>query len=379
VENVLVLATSNPGKVAEIKELLKDLPVRVRPFRELVGGLGDDLLEPGSTFAENALAKAALAARRTGCLALADDSGLVVTALHGRPGIHSARFAGPDAQDADNVRLLLEEMRGLSERSAYFHCHLALADPSGVVWLAQGQVYGEILTAPRGKGGFGYDPVFFYPPAGLSFAEMDRAAKSAVSHRGVALQELRKLVGEALRAGWRLPAAQLHARPKSASNESWRVGVLSDTHRDNAALQAAMHGLGETDLVLHAGDYWEDVQGLTAFGVNRVVAVIGNCDGDIPGLRKELLQLADWRILLVHGHQVGVKNGWSGLKQLAKLHNAQIVVFGHTHIPLAFQEDGILFLNPGSPALPRGGSQPGCAVLNIAPHHATARLITLHN
>ena len=181
-ENVLVLATSNPGKVAEIKELLKDLPVRVRPFRELVGGLGDDLLEPGSTFAENALAKAALAARRTGCLALADDSGLVVTALHSRPGIHSARFAGPDAQDADNVRLLLEEMRGLSERSAYFHCHLALADPSGVVWLAQGQVYGEILRH-HAEGGFGYDRCSFILRP-VEVCRMDRAAKSAVSHRG---------------------------------------------------------------------------------------------------------------------------------------------------------------------------------------------------
>ncbi len=185
----LLIASQNPGKAREIAALLKGLPVQVRSLADFPGVVLPE--ETGETFAANAALKAATVSRATGEWALADDSGLVVPALEGAPGLHSARVA---ETDEGRIAWLLERMadRPAPEREAYFVCVVVLTDPEGKVrgtW--EGRVEGRILEAPRGAGGFGYDPVFFYESAGRSFAEMTREEKAAVSHRGQALRQFR--------------------------------------------------------------------------------------------------------------------------------------------------------------------------------------------
>ncbi|HEY8520221.1 MAG TPA: RdgB/HAM1 family non-canonical purine NTP pyrophosphatase [Gammaproteobacteria bacterium] len=186
-----VLASGNAGKLAEMRALLAPLGVELVAQTEL--GV-DGPAETGLTFVENALLKARHAALATGLPAIADDSGLVVDALGGAPGVRSARFAGPGASDADNVAKLLEALRGRpdAERTASFHCVLvALAapdDPAPVI--AAGAWPGRIATAPAGRFGFGYDPVFFAPRLGATAAELPPAVKNRISHRARAARRL---------------------------------------------------------------------------------------------------------------------------------------------------------------------------------------------
>jgi XTP/dITP diphosphohydrolase len=176
---VLVIASGNPGKVREFGHLLADLKLAIRPQPE-----GLEVEETGTTFAENARLKAAAVARATGCWALADDSGLSVTALGGAPGVHSARYAN---SDAERITRLLRELAGASDRSAQFTAALAVADPSGRIRLeVEGICPGVILEERRGDGGFGYDPVFLVPETGQTYAEMDKELKGRIGHRGQA-------------------------------------------------------------------------------------------------------------------------------------------------------------------------------------------------
>ena len=193
----LVLATSNAGKLAELQPLLADAGYVLVTQSEL--GV-DDAIEDGLTFVENALIKARHASRATGLPALADDSGLVVDALGGAPGLYSARYAGVHGDSAANSAKLLSDMEGLvgARRRAYFYCVLVLLrhadDPRPLI--AEGVWPGLVLEAPRGEGGFGYDPVFFVPSQGLSAAELDPALKRRISHRGLALDRLRERLAE---------------------------------------------------------------------------------------------------------------------------------------------------------------------------------------
>ncbi len=186
---ILVMATRNKGKSDEIKAILKDFPVEIRDLNDF--GPIPEVEEDGDSFEENAYKKAAFTAKVLGLPALADDSGLEVEALGGRPGVHSARFAGPDASDEENNAKLLEEMKGITNRRARFCCVISIAVPTGFALTYEGTCEGEILEEPRGSNGFGYDPLFYYPPAGKTFAEMTMEEKSRVSHRGKALDELR--------------------------------------------------------------------------------------------------------------------------------------------------------------------------------------------
>jgi len=194
-----VLATSNRGKVAELAALLGEAGLNMRVTAQ--GELGVFApAETGLTFVENALLKARHATRVTGLPALADDSGLSVTALGGAPGIYSARFAGANADDQANIAKLLASLAALAartqDRSARFHCVLVALqhadDPAPLI--ATGSWAGQIALAPRGAGGFGYDAVFFDPALGLTAAELDPAVKNRVSHRGAALRELVELL-----------------------------------------------------------------------------------------------------------------------------------------------------------------------------------------
>ncbi|HSV92247.1 MAG TPA: XTP/dITP diphosphatase [Desulfobacterales bacterium] len=187
--SILVLATRNPGKTAEIRDLLAGFPVDVRDLTDF--GPIPEVEEDGATFEENAYKKASFTARVLGVPALSDDSGLCVPALDGAPGVHSARYGGPGLNDADRCSRLIDAMRGRDDRRAAFECVLSLAVPSGPALTYEGRCEGVLAEAPSGANGFGYDPVFFYPPLGRTFAELARDEKGRVSHRGRALAELR--------------------------------------------------------------------------------------------------------------------------------------------------------------------------------------------
>ena len=189
----IVVASGNAGKLAEFDRLLGEAGFTFVAQGEL--GV-DDIPETGLTFVENALLKARHAARVTGLPALADDAGLSVEALGGAPGLYSARYAGEPSDAGRNIDKLLAALAHVpdDQRDAHFHCTLVLVrhpeDPRPLI--AQGEWHGRVLTAPRGNGGFGYDPVFLDPDSGLTAAELDPAAKARASHRGRALAVLRE-------------------------------------------------------------------------------------------------------------------------------------------------------------------------------------------
>ncbi len=185
--NIIVIATSNKNKVKELKKMIKGTSLVVKTFADF--GPMPEAVEDGETFDENAYKKAFHYARVLGLPCLADDSGLVVPALAGSPGIYSARYAGEKASDQENCDKLLEEMKEEKNRKAYFMCVLSLATPGGPALAWEGRCEGEITLKPYGESGFGYDPVFYYPDFGKTFAEVSMEEKSAVSHRGRAMAE----------------------------------------------------------------------------------------------------------------------------------------------------------------------------------------------
>jgi len=187
----LVIASNNKGKIAELTELLA--PLGLTPVAQGELGVGE-AGEPAVTFVENAILKARHAARETGLPALADDSGIAVDALGGLPGVRSARFAGEDATDADNIDALLDALKDVpdEDRGAQFHCVLVYLrhadDPTPII--CHGRWPGRILREPRGNGGFGYDPIFLAPEHNCSAAELSRPEKGRIGHRGRALAQL---------------------------------------------------------------------------------------------------------------------------------------------------------------------------------------------
>lgn len=190
----LIVASGNQGKLKEIRQILSPLDFDVIPQSEY--GV-PDAEEPHATFLENALEKARHASRLTGMAALSDDSGICVAALNGEPGIHSARYAGEPRSDEKNNLKLLDALRNSEDRRAHYYCVIVCLrhamDPEPLI--AEGKWQGEILKAPRGEGGFGYDPLFFDPVLGKTAAELDLAIKNRVSHRAHALADLLKKLG----------------------------------------------------------------------------------------------------------------------------------------------------------------------------------------
>ena len=180
-----VLASHNKGKLAEMQAVLADLGIEVVMPTDL--GIHVDVEETGETFAENAALKANAIMEASGLPAIADDSGLCVNWLGGAPGVYSARYGGLD-DDAARYRLLLQNLRGATDRSAYFHTAIVCAFPNGDTLTAEGDCAGTIAFAPMGGGGFGYDPVFFVPSLRKTFAQLTAEEKNAISHRGSALR-----------------------------------------------------------------------------------------------------------------------------------------------------------------------------------------------
>ena len=186
---MLVLATANENKVKEFQQLVEDFSIEIKSLADF--GPLPPVIEDGETFDENAYKKAHQTARVLGLPAIADDSGLVVEALNGAPGVYSARYAGEQASDEENVAKLLQEMTEMDNRRAYFQCVLSIAMPSGPALTYEGRCNGTITRERRGSGGFGYDPVFLCDISQKTFAELTMAEKNRVSHRGKAMQELR--------------------------------------------------------------------------------------------------------------------------------------------------------------------------------------------
>jgi len=195
----LVVGTHNPKKLKEIRELLEGLAVELCSLEDFPDA--PRVVEDGETFIENAIKKATTLADALGEWVVADDSGLEVDALGGRPGVHSARYAGDDQNDSRNIKKLLEELRGVEERRARFRCAIALARPRELLFAVERSCEGTISTEPRGDYGFGYDPVFIPEGFDKTFAELGGEIKNKLSHRGKALRAFRTELETILGAG----------------------------------------------------------------------------------------------------------------------------------------------------------------------------------
>ena len=206
----LVLGTANAAKARELRELLAPHGFRVQTLADLPDYV--DVVEDGETFADNARLKAVQQALHLGAWVMADDSGIEVAALEGRPGVYSARYAGPDATDDDNNAKLLAELGDLppEKRAARYVCHVTLADPQGEVRAeANGECRGRIRTAPVGSNGFGYDPLFEVVEYHRTFGELGSVVKAALSHRGRAVRAIApQLIALAERGQWLAAAAR---------------------------------------------------------------------------------------------------------------------------------------------------------------------------
>jgi len=190
----LLIATHNLGKLREYAEIFADLPTTLVSLQE--EGITESIPEDGDTYRENAQRKALAYAEHSGLLTLADDSGLEVDALDGAPGVHTARFAGPAANDEERYRLLLQKMAGIEweRRTARFRCVVCIATPEGETFIAEGVCEGYIANEPRGTGGFGYDPVFYLPQHGCTMAELPAEVKNRISHRARAARNAKQIL-----------------------------------------------------------------------------------------------------------------------------------------------------------------------------------------
>jgi XTP/dITP diphosphohydrolase len=188
-DKTILLATRNEGKITEIKDFFKGFNIEIKSLLDF--DPIPPVIEDGKTFEDNAYKKASFTAKFLGLPALADDSGLIVEALGGAPGVYSSRYAGNDATDMDRIIKVLTDMRGKINRRAYFESVIIISVPKGVRLTYTGRCDGVITHEPKGENGFGYDPIFYYPPLDKTFAQMSREEKNSVSHRGKAMTKLR--------------------------------------------------------------------------------------------------------------------------------------------------------------------------------------------
>lgn len=191
-----ILASNNKNKLVEMNAILSELGIEVLSQAE--AGISLEVEETGETFEENSLLKADAVCKASGMIAIADDSGLMVDALDGAPGVYSHRYGTPDLDDAGRTALLLKNMEGETNRICRFVCVITCCFPDGRKLVARGECVGQIADAPAGGNGFGYDPVFYLPDMGKTFAQLDSAEKNAISHRGRALSRLVELLRQEL-------------------------------------------------------------------------------------------------------------------------------------------------------------------------------------
>lgn len=190
----VVLATHNKHKIREIQEIFQGLPIQFISLKDFAHA--PIIVEDGKSFQENAIKKAQGIAKWTGKICLADDSGIEVDYLRGAPGIYSARFSGENATDEDNNFKLVHALENVpfDQRKARYRCVMAIATPSGTIKTEEGTCEGVIVLTPKGKNGFGYDPLFYYPPLGVTFGELEPQLKNRLSHRYYALQKIKPVL-----------------------------------------------------------------------------------------------------------------------------------------------------------------------------------------
>ncbi len=190
---VVVIATNNKNKVYEFKSLFDNPNIEFKTLKEI--GYDKDIIEDGKTFEENAIIKARAVAKDLGCIAISDDSGLMVEALGGAPGIYSARYAGTHNDD-DNNKLLIKNLKGIENRNAKYVCAICIYYPDDKYLVTKGEVDGKIIDTPRGENGFGYDPYFYIEEFQKTFAEVELEKKNTISHRAKAIRKMKELINE---------------------------------------------------------------------------------------------------------------------------------------------------------------------------------------
>lgn len=192
-DSMVVIATNNKNKVYEFKSLFGNDSIEFKTLSEI--GYNEEIIEDGKTFKENAIIKAKKVSNDLGCIAISDDSGLMVDALNGAPGIYSARYAGTH-NDGDNNRLLIKNLNGIENRSARYVCAICIYYPDGKYLVTEGTVEGIIIDTPKGENGFGYDPYFYIEEFGKTFAEVPLDMKNTISHRARAIRKMKELINE---------------------------------------------------------------------------------------------------------------------------------------------------------------------------------------
>jgi XTP/dITP diphosphohydrolase len=352
----VVIASANTDKIKEMQEILPAAgPIRFRSMLE--AGFAGDIHENGATFEENALIKARSVHAEVGGYVLADDSGLAVDLLDGAPGIYSARFAGEKAGYPEKIASLQKMLSPWppEQWQASFICVIALIRPDGSEIITRGECRGRIAPESRGRGGFGYDPVFFIPEQNRTMAELLPQEKHRISHRGQALRKMATLLlKEISPKGIRLTESELTNR--FSQEENLQILVFSDSHTRSDFMVRCVARYPDTDLVLHLGDHCASLDELALTLGKPLVGVAGNCDGwlglKLPG--QLLLTLSGKRVFLTHGHAFGVKQQQRDLLKFAasKPIQADAVLFGHTHQSvdrlLDWHGRPVLLLNPGS-------------------------------
>ncbi len=347
----IIFATTNEGKMREIRMVLGDMNVDVLSLAE--AGITTEIIEDGTTFEENAVIKAKTIMEETGLLTLADDSGLEIDYLNGEPGIYSARFLGEHTSYREKNMVLIQRLQGVPDehRTARFVCAIAAALPDGTILTTRGTIEGRIGYEESGENGFGYDPIFYVPEYHCTTAELSADKKNEVSHRGKALRAMREKLKE------------------NGILNSAKILIVSDTHRQSGNLLRVLEKVKPIDLLIHCGDIEGEDMHIELAAECPMQVVAGNNDVFYGYDDQKTFYLGKYKVFMTHGHHHGVHYGNSSLLAAAKAEGADIVMYGHVHMPKVERVGNITLLNPGSLTYPRQeGRKPSYIIMEIDRH-----------
>jgi len=344
----IIFATGNEGKMKEIRMVLSDMEVEIVSLKE--AGITTEIIESGSTFAENAIIKARTIMAETGVITLADDSGLEIDYLNKEPGIYSARYLGEDTPYSEKNRIIMERMQDVPDekRTARFVCAIAAVFPDGTILTTEGTIEGRIGYLEKGENGFGYDPIFYIPEFKCTTAELSPLQKNEISHRGKALSKMK---------------AELIS--KGILNR-YKVLLVSDSHRQNKNLYRIIDKEKPLDLLVHCGDIESDAFALSAMAECPVEVVSGNNDLFYKYEKERVFDIGKHKVYLTHGHHHSVYSSNEKLKEAGCKAGADIIMSGHTHVPSIQYDNRVTLLNPGSITYPRqDGRKPSYIIMEI--------------
>ena len=357
----IIFATGNEGKMKEIRMVLQDMNVDVLSLAD--AGITTEIIEDGKTFEENAIIKAQTIMQETGLLTLADDSGLEIDYLNQEPGIYSARYLGEHTPYRKKNKIIMNRLKGVPDekRTARFVCAIAAALPNGEIMTTRGTIEGRIGYEERGKNGFGYDPIFYVPEFGCSSAELSPETKNEISHRGKALRAMKEKLEEC------------------GILNTAKVLIVSDTHRQNGNLYKVIEQVKPVDLLIHCGDIEGDDQNFEVTAGCPIQVVAGNNDFFYGYDNAKPFYLGKYKVYLTHGHHHGVNYSDEKLIAAAQAEDADIVMYGHVHVPRVEQMENLMIINPGSLTYPRQeGRKPSYIIMDIDRHgdaHFTLRFL----